>query len=530
MTAKPTQSRLHKPLVLIILDGWGHTDNTVYNAISSAHKPTWDRIWNDYPHTLVNASGIEVGLPAAQMGNSEVGHMTIGSGRIVDQEFTRITRAIKDGSFYHNQTLNDTLDHTAKHDKALHLLGLLSPGGVHSHEDHILATMALAAQKKIKKLYLHAFLDGRDTPPISALESIHKAQLKMKELGIGRIASIIGRHYAMDRNSRWERTRIAYDLISQGKADYYCADPFIAVDTAYQRGETDEFIRPTAITCPDQPPVKIADGDSVIFANYRADRARQLARAFTKPAFKAFAREYLPDLAAFVSLTSYKKSYEFPVAFPPVQLDHVFGEYIADLGLKQLRIAETEKYAHVTFFFNGGEERVFAGEDRILVPSPHVDTYDQQPEMSAAVITERLLEAVNSDQYDAIICNFANADMVGHTGNFKATILAVETIDQCLKKIIDCTKQAGGEIMITADHGNAEQLKTYTTEKIKSQAHTAHTNNLVPLIYIGRAAKFLKLTGSLADIVPTMLMLMGLPQPKEMTGQSLIRLTRDHDK
>ncbi len=518
---------IHKPLVLIILDGWGHTDNSFYNAIYSANKPNWDRFWYEYPHTLISASGVDVGLPGTQMGNSEVGHMNIGSGRIVDQEFTRITRAIEDGSFFENETLTTAFKKVARNGKALHLFGLLSPGGVHSHEDHIFALMELAKQCGVEKLYLHAFLDGRDTPPKSAVESIHKAQLKMRELGIGRFASLVGRFYAMDRNKRWDRTQQAYDLISQGKAEFRSTDPFIAVDMAYARGETDEFIRPTAITKQGEPPVIVEDGDVIVFANYRADRARQLARAFTKPDFKAFERERYPKLESFISLTSYKANYEFPVAFPPVHLKHVLGEYIAELGLKQLRIAETEKYAHVTFFFNGGEERVFEGEDRILVPSPHVKTYDMRPEMSAEEITTRLNEAITSRKYDFIVCNYANADMVGHTGNFKATITAIETIDRCLDKVIACTQSVGGEVMITADHGNAEQLKAYTTEKIKSQAHTAHTSNLVPLLYIGRKVDFVPGTGSLSDIAPTLLTVMGLPQPEEMTGRSLIRLKEE---
>jgi len=517
----------HKPTILIVLDGWGHTDNTVYNAIYSANKPTWERVWEDYPHTLISASGIDVGLPASQMGNSEVGHMNIGSGRIVDQEFTRITRALEDGSFYKNENLNSAFKNAAENNKAVHLLGLLSSGGVHSHEDHVYALMELAANCGVRTIYLHAFLDGRDTPPKCAEESIHNAQLKMKELGVGRFASIIGRHYAMDRNNRWDRTKLAYDLISQGKAEYRSVDPFIAVDMAYARGESDEFIKATAITKQGEPPITVDDGDVIVFANYRADRARQLARAFTKPEFKAFERERVPKLSAFISLTSYKASYEFPVAFPPVTMSNVFGEYIANLGLKQLRIAETEKYAHVTFFFNGGEERVFEGEDRILVPSPHVETYDKQPEMSADEITKRLIESINSRKYDAIVCNYANADMVGHTGDFKATISAIETIDKCLAQVIECAQKVGGEILITADHGNAEQLKAYTTEKVKSQAHTAHTNNFVPFIYIGRHAEFLPGTGSLSDIAPTMLNIMGIPQPKEMTGKSLLRLQEE---
>ena len=518
---------VHKPVILIILDGWGHTDNTEYNAIYSAHKPNWDQIWEQYPHTLINASGLDVGLPATQMGNSEVGHMNIGAGRVVDQEFTRITRAINDGTFYKNKILNDAFDFATKNNKAVHLLGLLSAGGVHSHEDHIFALMELAKKCGVKKLYLHVFLDGRDTSPKCAVESIHKVQLKIKELNIGHIASLIGRYYSMDRNKHWDRTKFAYDLISQGKADYRSSDPFIAIDMAYARNESDEFISPTAITNDGENPITVEDDDIIIFANYRADRARQLTRAFTKPDFIAFERERLPKLKTFISLTSYKAEYEFPVAFPPVSLPNVFGKYISTLGLKQLRIAETEKYAHVTFFFNGGDESVFEGEDRVLIPSPHVRTYDLMPEMSAEKITDHIIESINGHKYDSIICNFANADMVGHTGNFKATISAIEVIDRCLGKIIKSTQMVGGEILITADHGNAEQIKSYTTEKIKSQPHTAHTSNLVPLIYIGRSAKFLPGTGALSDVAPTLLNIMNITQPEEMTGKSLLKLLED---
>jgi len=468
-----------------------------------------------------------VGLPASQMGNSEVGHMNIGAGRVVDQEFTRITRAIKDGTFYENKILNEAFNFAAKNNKAVHLLGLLSSGGVHSHEDHTLALMELAKNCKVKKLYLHAFLDGRDTSPKSAIESIHKVQLKIKELNIGHISSLIGRYYAMDRNKHWDRTKFAYDLISQGKSDYRSSDPFIAIDMAYARNETDEFMSPTAITKHGENPVIVEDDDVIIFANYRADRARQLARAFTKPKFVAFERERMAKLKTFISLTSYKAEYEFPVAFPPVSLANVFGRYISNLGLKQLRIAETEKYAHVTFFFNGGDESIFEGEDRVLIPSPHVRTYDLAPEMSAEKITDHMIKSINSRKYDSIICNFANADMVGHTGNFKATISAIETIDKCLGKIIESTHKVGGEILITADHGNAEQIKSYTTEKIKSQPHTAHTSNLVPLIYIGRSAKFLPGIGALSDVAPTLLSIMNIKQPDEMTGKSLIKLLKD---
>ena len=515
---------VYKPIILIILDGWGYTENTVYNAIHSAHKPVWEKIWREYPHTLLRASGLDVGLPAGQMGNSEVGHINIGAGRAINQEFTRINQKIKNGGFFKNSIITKAMDKAVQNNKAVHILGLLSPGGVHSHEDHIHALMQLAADRNVENLYLHAFLDGRDTAPKSASESIYKTQQKIAELGRGRFASIIGRHYAMDRNKRWERSRLAYDLISQGKAEFWSVDPFIALDMAYARGESDEFVRPTAITCNGGPPVMVDDGDVLIFANYRADRARQLARAFTKPEFKSFEREWMPKLSAFLSLTSYKANYEFPVAFPPARLGNVFGEYISKQGLRQLRIAETEKYAHVTFFFNGGEERVFDGEDRILIPSPHVRTYDQQPEMSAHEIADNMVGAINNRNHDVIICNFANADMVGHTGNFDATITAIETIDRCLGKIIDAAEKMGGEILITADHGNAEQLKTYTTEKIKSRAYTAHTNNPVPFIYIGRPAKMSLDIGTLADIAPTMLHIMDIPKPDEMTGHSLIRL------
>jgi 2,3-bisphosphoglycerate-independent phosphoglycerate mutase len=514
-----------KPLILIILDGWGYSDDTVYNAIYSAKNPVWEKLWAECPHTLIQASGTDVGLPAHQMGNSEVGHMTIGSGRLVDQEFSRITRAIKDGSFYKNETLNNAFNLASHNDKAVHILGLLSPGGVHSHQDHMFRLLDLATQCGVEKIYLHAFLDGRDTPPKSAEENIHLAQLKMKELGRGKFASIIGRFYAMDRNKRWERTQQAYDLISQGKADYRSDDPFIAVDMAYARGETDEFVSATAITKSGEPPVHVEDGDVIVFANYRADRARQLARAFTKEDFQSFPRENIPKLNAFISLTEYKANYEFPVAFPPKSLENVFGHYISELGLKQCRIAETEKYAHVTFFFNGGEEQAFAGEDRILVPSPHVRTYNMQPKMSALEITDKLIEAIQSDKYDAIICNYANADMVGHTGDFQATIKAIETIDTCLGKVIETAKQVNGEILITADHGNAEQMKAFATEKIKSDQHTAHTTNLVPLVYIGRDTEVIPgISGSLADIAPTMLSLMGLETPQEMTGKPLLKI------
>ncbi len=517
-----------RPMILIVLDGWGYSENTNYNAIHSARKPVWDRLWNDCPHGLISASGLDVGLPDSQMGNSEVGHMNIGSGRVVHQEFTRISQAIEDGSFFRNEVLAGAFRDVAASGKALHLLGLLSPGGVHSHQEHIHALLELAARCKCQNVHLHAFLDGRDTPPKSAAEYLHLTQVQMREVGCGRFASIVGRYFAMDRNNHWDRTQKAYDLISAGRAEHVCGDVFIAVDQAYARGESDEFVTPTAIVRRGGNPVRVEDGDVMMFANYRADRARQLARAFTWPEFDNFPRAHVPKLAAFIGMTRYKAEYDFPAAYPPVQLHNSFGEYISRLGLHQLRIAETEKYAHVTFFFNGGEERVFNHEDRILVPSPHVPTYDLKPEMSAPEVAERMVKAIGSGKYDAIICNFANADMVGHTGNFDAAVRAIEAIDESLNRIVAATIKAGGEILITSDHGNAEQMRSFITEKVQAQAHTAHTSNLVPLIYVGRSADMVPGVGALCDIAPTMLYLMGLDQPAEMTGRSRVRL-RDQE-
>ncbi len=518
-----------KPVILIVLDGWGHTENTQFNAIHHAQKPTWDRLWTNYPHTLISASGIDVGLPDEQMGNSEVGHMNIGSGRVIDQEFTRITRAIEDGTFYKNPVLCSTLEKVASDNKAVHILGLLSPGGVHSHQEHIFALMTLAEQHNISKIYLHAFLDGRDTPPRSAREYLQFAEQRIRKINGSRIASVVGRFYAMDRNQNWDRTQLAYELITQGQAAYKTADVMAAIDMAYERGESDEFVHATAITDEQGQNVQIEEGDAIIFANYRADRARQLSLAFTKTDFSAFQRKRFLESSSFVSLTQYKADFDFPIAFPPLKHENVFGEYIAAQGLRQLRIAETEKYAHVTFFFNGGEEQVFANEDRILVPSPHVSTYDQQPEMNADEVADKMVTAIESRQYDAIICNFANADMVGHTGDFKAAVVAIETLDHCLERIVKASNTSGAEILITADHGNAEQMCEYNSGIESSQAHTAHTNNLVPLIYVGRSADVVNNKAALCDLAPTMLHLMGLGQPKEMTGQSIFRVCNENN-
>jgi 2,3-bisphosphoglycerate-independent phosphoglycerate mutase len=506
-----------KPMLLVILDGWGCSDTTQDNAISNAIKPVWDRIWANYPHTYINGSGASVGLPADQMGNSEVGHLNLGAGRVVYQEYTRVSRSIKTGSFYKNQTLVDAVQSAIDKDKAVHIMGLLSPGGVHSHEEHIHAMVQLAVQQGAKKVYLHAFLDGRDTAPKSAAESIQKMEAKFQELGGGRFASIIGRYFAMDRDHRWPRIQKAYDLITEGKAEFVAETAQAGLSMAYNRDETDEFVQATAIVPPGTQPVKVADGDSLIFMNFRSDRARQITRPFIEPDFDAFVREVYPKLGAFVSLTEYKSDFDVPVAYPPERLKNVFGEYLSHLGLHQLRIAETEKYAHVTFFFNGGREEPFEFEDRILINSPQVPTYDLQPEMSAPELTDRLVEAIESGKYDAIICNYANPDMVGHTGNYAATVKAIEALDKCLGRVIAAIEKVGGEMLITADHGNAEMMVNHETH----QPHTAHTTNLMPFIYIGRKFQ-LASQGVLSDVAPTMLDLMGLQQPSEMSGHSLI--------
>ena len=507
------------PIMTIVLDGWGYSENPESNAIYHAKKPVWDALWEKYPHTLIKGSGAEVGLPSGQMGNSEVGHLNLGAGRVVYQEFTRVSRSIKTGSFFTNQTLTDAVDLAITNDRAVHILGLLSEGGVHSHEEHICAMAKLAVERGARHVYLHAFLDGRDTPPKSAETYIKTMQDTFDQIGGGRFASIIGRYYAMDRDHRWPRIQMAYDLITQGKSEYEAPDAFSALQAGYERGETDEFIKATRIVPPGKEPVELRDGDIMIFMNYRSDRARQITRPFIEPDFDDFPRAVTPKLGRFVSLTEYSANFDVPVAFPPERLNNVFGEYVAKKGLHQLRIAETEKYAHVTFFFNGGREEVFEGEDRILIPSPDVATYDLKPEMSAYELTDKLVAAIKSGKYDTIICNYANPDMVGHTGNFEATVKAIEALDSCLGRVIEALHSVGGEALITADHGNAEQMSNSET----GQAHTAHTSNPIPLVYVGRPAK-LEDTGSLCDIAPTMLKLMGLKKPSEMRGRSLVTL------
>ncbi|HEU0282622.1 MAG TPA: 2,3-bisphosphoglycerate-independent phosphoglycerate mutase [Gallionella sp.] len=503
------------PVLLLILDGFGYREDADHNAIALAHKPNFDRLWRDYPHTLINASELSVGLPLEQMGNSEVGHLNIGAGRIVYQELTRVDLAIQDNSFYSNPAFTQAIAQAKQNDSALHILGLLSPGGVHSHENHVHAMLELAARSGLKKIYVHAFLDGRDTPPRSAANSLQRLQDKCATLGVGRIASIVGRFFAMDRDNRWDRVQQAYDLFTQGKAAFHAASAAAGLQQAYARDENDEFVKATTIG----DAVAMQDGDVAVFMNFRADRAREITRALTESTFNGFARERFPRLASFVTLSSYGEDFHLPTAFAPGSITNSFGEYISNLGLKQLRIAETEKYAHVTYFFNGGKEHPYPGEQRIMVPSPKVETYDLKPEMSAFEVTDKLEQAIRSGQYQAIICNYANGDMVGHSGNLEAAIKAIEALDVCIGRVVSAMQQCGGEVIITADHGNAEQM----IDRITHQAHTAHTLNLVPFLYIGRKARIAD-TGALQDIAPTLLSMMGLPQPQEMTGKPLITL------
>jgi 2,3-bisphosphoglycerate-independent phosphoglycerate mutase len=509
-----------KPIFLLILDGWGYREDPEYNAIAAARTPNWDRLWQEYPHTLVNASQAAVGLPANQMGNSEVGHLNIGAGRVVYQEYSRINRAINSGLFFRNKVLTDACDLAIENGKAVHILGLLSPGGVHSHEEHIHAMAELAVQRGVEQVYLHAFLDGRDTPPQSASASIAAMEERFASLGRGRFASIIGRHYAMDRDHRWPRVQAAYDLITEGKGVFQAPTAQEALDMAYGRGETDEFVQATAIVPEGTQAICVNDGDVVVFMNFRSDRARQITRPFIEPDFDSFHRERAPKLGRFVCLTEYNSEFDVPVAFPPERLENVMGAYLASLGKRQLRIAETEKYAHVTFFFNGGIETPFNGEDRILVPSPtDVATYNLKPEMSAGEVTDKAITAIRSGTYDTIVCNLANPDMVGHTGDFDATVQAIEFLDGCIQRLVDALQESGGELLVTADHGNAEQM----FDRATGQAHTAHTTNPVPLLYIGRPAD-MAASGSLQDIAPSILYLMHLPIPPEMTGRPLMCL------
>jgi 2,3-bisphosphoglycerate-independent phosphoglycerate mutase len=502
-----------KPVLLIILDGFGHRDECEFNAICQARKPQWNFLWSTYPHTTIDASEKWVGLPPAQMGNSEVGHMNIGAGRVVYQDYTRIEHAIETGDFRRNPVLNRALETARNAQRPLHVLGLMSPGGVHSHESQIHALLDMATEGGVATC-VHAFLDGRDTPPRSAEASLAALNARCEALKTARVASICGRYYAMDRDQRWERTQQAYHLVVESQAEFRAANAVAGLRAAYGRGESDEFVKPTVIA-----PMAMNDGDAVAFMNFRADRARQLTLALTAERFEPFARGRSPRLGYYCTLTSYGEEFaHVPAAFPAQNVRNGLGEYLAGLGLRQLRIAETEKYAHVTYFFNGGIETRYPGEDRILVPSPRVATYDLKPEMSAYEVTDKLVEAIRSRGYDAIVCNYANADMVGHTGNLEAAKRAIEVLDECLGRVVTAMREAGGEVLITADHGNAETMLDART----GQPHTAHTLNLVPLLYIGRKAS-MEARGALQDVAPTLLAMLGLPQPPEMTGHSLIR-------
>jgi 2,3-bisphosphoglycerate-independent phosphoglycerate mutase len=503
-----------KPLVLIILDGFGHSESPEYNAIYAANTPVYDRLRASQPHGLISGSGMDVGLPDGQMGNSEVGHMNLGAGRVVYQDFTRVTKAIRDGEFFSNPVLTGAVDKAVGAGKAVHILGLLSDGGVHRHQDHLIAMAELAAQRGAEKIYLHAFLDGRDTPPRSAKSSIELLDETFAKLGKGRIASLIGRYFAMDRDNRWDRVAAAYNLIVDSVADYTADTALAGLEAAYAREENDEFVKATRIG----EAVKVEDGDAVIFMNFRADRARELSRAFVEPDFNEFPRARLPKMAAYIGLTQYSAKIPAPAAFAPSSLDNVLGEYLAKNGKTQLRIAETEKYAHVTFFFSGGREEPFEGEERILIPSPKVATYDLQPEMNAPEVTDRIVEAIEQQRFDVIIVNYANGDMVGHTGVFEAAVKAVEALDTCVGRIVEALDKVDGEALITADHGNVEQMEDACT----GQAHTAHTTEPVPFIYVGKRKVKVREGGVLADVAPTMLKLLGLEKPVEMTGTSIL--------
>lgn len=506
-----------KPMVLMILDGYGYREDQQDNAIFSAKTPVMDSLWAKRPHTLIDASGLEVGLPDRQMGNSEVGHVNLGAGRIVYQDLTRLDVEIKERTFFSNPVLTRAVDTAVAAGKAVHIMGLLSAGGVHSHEDHILAMVELAAERGAEKIYLHAFLDGRDTPPRSAESSLKRFEETFAALGKGRIATIIGRYYAMDRDNRWDRVELAYDLMTLAQGEYQADSAVAALEAAYARDENDEFVKPTVIRAEGQADAAMEDGDALIFMNFRADRARQITRAFVNADFDGFSRKKVVKFSNFVMLTEYAANIDTACAYPPSSLVNTFGEWMAKNDKTQLRISETEKYAHVTFFFNGGVEDSFAGEDRILINSPKVATYDLQPEMSSAELTEKLTAAIRSGKYDAIICNYPNGDMVGHTGVFDAAVKAVEALDNCIAQVTEVVESVGGQLLITADHGNAEQMRDPST----GQAHTAHTNLPVPLIYVGEKQVKAVEGGKLSDIAPTMLSLMGMDIPQEMTGKPL---------
>jgi 2,3-bisphosphoglycerate-independent phosphoglycerate mutase len=507
-----------QPLLLMILDGWGINPHQENNAVALARTLNMTRLCREYPCVQIEASGLAVGLPAGQMGNSEVGHLNIGAGRIVYQDLTRISKAIEDGSFFANPVLLDCIAGTKATGGSLHLAGLLSDGGVHSHNTHLYALLEMAKKAGLADVFVHCLLDGRDTPPKSGADYLVKLETELKKIGVGRIATVMGRYYAMDRDKRWDRVEKAYDAMVLGLGNMF-ASAQQAIEQSYLLGVTDEFVLPAVMVNGDEPVGKVKDGDGFVFFNFRSDRAREITRTFTDPGFDGFARNSVPKLACYTCMTVYDETFNLPVAFAPEELKNILGEVVSEAGLKQLRIAETEKYAHVTFFFNGGNETPFPGEERILIPSPReVPTYDKKPEMSARLVTEELLRQLDEDKYDLIVLNFANADMVGHTGVLPAAIQAIETVDECVGKIVAKVLAKNGLAIITADHGNAEIMVDENGEP-----HTAHTTDPVPLVLVDDNRKNAGLRpGILADIAPTVLELLDITKPVEMTGESLL--------
>jgi len=506
------------PIVLVILDGFGHSDDPEHNAIAKANTPNWDTLNKEYPNTLINASESHVGLPSGQMGNSEVGHINIGAGRVIHQDIERINLSIKNKSFFLEPVLNKNFQSLKKNNKVLHIFGLLSDGGVHSHIRHFEAILLLAKQNNLKKVYIHAFLDGRDTPPKSAEKYTSSIEKSCKKYKTGELATLCGRFFAMDRDNRWERTEKAFNLLVHAKSQYKAKTSLHAIKEAYNRNETDEFISTTLISTNNRFK-GIQNDDTIVFMNFRSDRARQITDAILNDTFDQFNRGPFPKNLSYFTLTDYdKKQKKAQAIFKPILINNSLGQFISNQGKTQLRIAETEKYPHVTFFFNGGEENIYLGEDRILVPSPKVETYDLKPEMSAYEVTDKLCEAIISQKYDVIICNYANGDMVGHTGNMDAAIKAIESLDNCIGKVSDAIKKNNGHMLITADHGNVELMM----DEKNNQLHTQHTTNLVPFLYMGKQCSINK-TGSLSDIAPTILYIMGEVPPKEMTGKTLIK-------
>jgi 2,3-bisphosphoglycerate-independent phosphoglycerate mutase len=506
----------HTPLVLVILDGFGYSPKREGNAIALAHTPHFDDWFANYPNTLIETSGEAVGVGPGQMGNSEVGHLNIGSGRIIRMDISRIDHAIATGEFIKNTELVAAMEHAKNQDSALHLMGLVSHGGVHSWHEHLFALLRMAKERNVARVYVHAFLDGRDTPPDAGAGYVAELIEHMQAYGVGQVASVVGRYYAMDRDKRWDRVEQAYRLLRYGEGRK-SQDPVPAIRESYAEGVTDEFVKPIVIVGEDEKPVAtIEEGDSVIFFNFRADRAREITRAFTEEDFPFFDRGARPGIR-YTCMTQYDRTFPLPVAFAPEFHEEILADVMAQAGLKNLRIAETEKYAHVTFFFNGGVEKEFPGEKRILIPSPKVATYDLQPEMSADSVTDQVIEQINSGEFDVVIMNYANPDMVGHTGNLEATMQAIETIDRDLGRVVEAVQAKGGTVLITADHGNAEQM----VDPVTGQIFTAHTTNPVPLILISDYRGRMREGGSLRDIAPTMLGLLGLPQPAQMTGADL---------